>query len=168
MAGKNETARFIERFDAWLKADGGFQVMRDWLETLDMDGTGFRMAPDTPDKTEIWQETRAYDSNEAEIGAWLHSKSDRKLMFSSTAVARYWGISDVDAQTILKKSGYVAKQINLERIGEGNSRFWVPMKHQDTRGWAQKGWEVWHGYTENSSLEKPEEPETPKRDDLPF
>lgn len=168
MAGKNETARFIERFDAWLKADGGFQVMRDWLETLDMDGTGFRMAPDSPDKTEIWQETRAYDSNEAEIGAWLHSKSDRKLVFSSTAVARYWGISDVDAQTILKKSGYVAKQINLERIGEGNSRFWVPKKHQDTRGWAQKGWEVWHAYAENTMLQNPEEPETPERNGLPF
>ena len=162
MVGKNETGRFIQRFVDWLYADGeaGFQAMRDWLEQVEIDerGEGFRMPPDTPDKIEIWQEMRPYDSNDAEIGNFLLSHEDSERVFSSTALAKHFGISDSDAQTILKKHNYVTKQIRLGKDENGddiNGKFWVPKKHQDTREWRKKGWTVWNAYGINTDLGGP-------------
>ena len=159
MAGKNETGRFIQGFVNWLygKDEAGFQVMRDWLEQveIDEDGRGFMMPPDTPEKIEIWQEMRPYDSNDAEIGNFLLSYEDSQKAFSSTSLAKHFGISDSDAQTILKKHNYVTKQINLGKDEDGNDinrRFWIPKKHQDTRGWHRKGWTVWNAYGRHTNL----------------
>ena len=156
MVGKNETGRFIERFVSWLYQDG-YQTMRDWLEQVEIqeDGRGFMMPPDTPDKIEIWQEMRPYDSNDAEIGNFLLSHEDSQKAFSSTSLAKHFGISDSDAQTILKKHNYVTKQINLGKDENGkdiNRRFWIPTKHQDTRGWHKKGWTVWNAYGRHTNL----------------
>ena len=154
MAGKNETGRFIQRFVDWLYHDDetGFQIMRDWLEGVKLgeDGKGFMMPPDTPDKAAIWLETRAYDSVESDLGNWLLSHEDSRLAFSATALAKHHGISDGDAQAILKKYGYVPKQINLGK--ELNARFWVPRKHEDTRAWRKKGWSVWQSHGLNTEL----------------
>ena len=150
MVGKNETGRFIERFVSWLYQDG-YQTMRDWLEQVEIqeDGRGFMMPPDTPDKIEIWQEMRPYDSNDAEIGNFLLSHEDSQKAFSSTSLAKHFGISDSDAQTILKKHNYVTKQMRLGKDENGkdiNGRFWIPKKHQDTRELGKKGWTVWNAY----------------------
>jgi len=156
IVGKNETGRFIEGFVNWLY-HGGFQVMRDWLEQVEIqeNGRGFMMPPDTPDKIEIWQEMRPYDSDSAEIGNFLLSHEDSKCVFSCTALARHFRISDTDAQTILTKHNYVTKQIRLGKSEDGkeiNGKFWVPRKHQDTRGWHKKGWKVWNAYGINTEL----------------
>ena len=156
MVGKNETGRFIEGFVNWLY-QGGFQVMRDWLEQVEIqeNGRGFMMPPDTPDKIAIWQEMRPYDSDSAEMGNFLLSHEDSKCVFSCTALARHFRISDTDAQTILTKHNYVTKQIRLGKDEDGkdiNGRFWMPKKHQDTREWHKKGWTVWNAYGINTEL----------------
>ena len=156
MVGKNETGRFIQGFVNWLYR-GGFQVMRDWLEEVEIDGRGegFRMPPDTPDKIAIWQEMRPYDSDSAEIGNFLLSHEDSKFVFSCTALARHFRTTDADAQAILTKHNYVTKQIRLGKDEDGkniNGRFWMPKKHQDTREWHKKGWTVWNAYGINTEL----------------
>jgi hypothetical protein len=70
-------------------------------------------------------------------------------------LAKHYSISDGDAQAILKKYGYVPKQINLGEDAHGkklNGRFWVPRKHENTRAWRKKGWSVWQSHGLNTDL----------------
>jgi hypothetical protein len=98
---------------------------------------------------------RPFDSNDAEIGNFLLSHEDSQKAFSSTALAKHFGISDSDAQTILKKHNYETKQIRLGNGEDGkaiNGRFWVPKKHLGTRAWFKEGWTVWNAYGEHTKL----------------
>lgn len=150
---KAETQGFIEQFNRWLLRDDGLQVMRDWLEGLEIDPRGFMMAPDTPDKREIWLEVDIHESRESQHIPWLIARHDSKLLFSSRPLAEEWRMSETDVQSMLKKAGYRTKQLK-QTIGgqQTNLNYWVPTKHWNIKAPFKNGWTV---YDPRTSEHKP-------------
>lgn len=155
VTGQNETQAFFHRFDHWLKRDGGYQEMRDWLENVELKH-GFMMPPHTPDKEEIWLEMTHQESASNNLTTWLMTQVDTEFLFSLDTLAEHRRISTADATMALKDAGYVSKLVNLgKQEGEDKPRslrFWIPKKHQNTKNLIRKGWRVWNPYHEYTDL----------------
>ena len=145
-AGQNETRFFFQRFARWLEQENGFQVTRDYLESIDLDRPlcHFRGAPETDAKKEIWNETTTQESNEVQIGVWLQKKAEHKFLFTSTELAKHWRISDTDAQQLLKVSNYVTMNRRVV-AGQNSMRFWGPKTAENIKGSLGKhGYKLWY------------------------
>ena len=145
--GKNETQAFFEDFSHWLKEEGGFQKMRDWLEQVPTADYNFRMAPDSDAKQDISSHSEPSEGRKTQLFAWLQSQRNKEMVFTSSELQKHnYPMTDVDVQQALRQAGYVSVRRSWKMEGGSKPTYlWVPMEQKDTHHLASKGWTLWQG-----------------------
>ena len=152
--GKHETNQFFGRLANWLENEGGYQQIRNWLQTIDLKSYPFRMAPDTHDKREISTEETFQESQQSQIVMELMAMSYKKHVYTASEVATHYRISSTDATMVLKLAGYGKK---VGRLGGSKTlNLWVPLADANTDDLASHGYTLWRG-NGGFEIELPEE-----------
>lgn len=155
-AGKTETQAFFARFSDWLNEDdkSGFQILRDWLEQVDLSKFNFRIPPETEAKNEIASKVDPSESRKTQLVLWLISQRDKYIAFTSSELAKSnWPMSDAEVQTALRQAGYVTTQRKYK--GAPSKNLWLPKKHKDVKDLRKNGWSLYQ--RSGIELELPQE-----------
>ena len=154
--GKNETQAFFEDFSHWLKEEGGFQKMRDWLEQVDVLKYNFRVAPDTDAKQDISIKEDPSESRKSQLGLWLIERKDSKIAFTSAELLKanpY--MTAVQVQSALRQANYVWIERSFDNA---KHNLWVPFKHKDVQFLKRKNWTLFqHFRSEQVELSEDEQ-----------
>lgn len=143
---KDETHRFIKyQMVRWLEQENGYQILRNWLQHVNLANIDFETAPMTKEKSEIWTEVSASESRDAQIGAWMKTMDEGKFLLTSSEVSEYWRISNSDAQNYMKAGGYESKRMRITGSGTPPVYVWLPTRLKDLKParLQRDGWRLW-------------------------
>jgi hypothetical protein len=103
----SETKKFFAKFTQWLKHKNGYQEMCEWLRSVNIRGTDFRLAPMTPEKEALTEIQTSADGNIEKASIEIIGRYE-DFSFSLVDVQNYWKLSQPSAKVALANAGFVS------------------------------------------------------------
>jgi hypothetical protein len=120
-----DSAEFFQKFATWLEQQDGYQIMCNWLHSLDISDANFRTPPITQAKLDLMEQETSAEGN-TQLASLEIATTYRENAFMLKSVQDTWKLSQKSAVTALKNAGF-----------EGVKRRWITGQKPTTL-WIQK------------------------------
>lgn len=108
-----DSAEFFQKFATWLEQQDGYQIMCNWLHSLDISGANFRTPPITQAKLDLMEQETSAEGN-MQLASLEIATTYRESAFMLKSVQDTWKLSQKSAITALRNAGF-----------EGVKRRWI-------------------------------------------
>lgn len=103
-----ESDEFFTKFVNWLEQDDGFQIMCNFLSSVDISKHSFRRPPMTKSKSYLMEEERTPEQKALRVSIYLADPNHKSKGYTLEVVQEHWKLTPAYAKLALQKAGFVS------------------------------------------------------------